>query len=312
MFPAWGFALAVLAWVVWRRMRPATGAAAAARAAGALGLAVLVGFGLAATTVTALAPPWQQLSRLADRSERPDTFGLGAIEAFVAANADDDEPVLFIGQNGHLIARDAGVRNVSRIGDPSTWSPRNRSRTSSRRWRPRVVMSCSRSTAPTPRSGCARESPSIWPSAATGRSPSSPTAAGRLAPGGPGARRRLVCAAVKHARNIAIIALLALIVAAVPGGGNAEDAILATISIVFFALIGFAGYQLYRQNRLAYLGLTDGQRAAFVGALGAIVLMIAGAAELTETGAGLMVWLAVIGFAVFTLVKVWGDARRSY
>ena len=118
VFPAWGFALAVLAWVVWRRMRPATGAAAAARAAGALGLAVLVGFGLAATTVTALAPPWQQLSRLADRSERPDTFGLGAIEAFVAANADDDEPVLFIGQNGHLIARDAGVRNVSRIGDP--------------------------------------------------------------------------------------------------------------------------------------------------------------------------------------------------
>ena len=118
VFPAWGFALAVLAWVVWRRMRPATGAAAAARAAGALGLAVLVGFGLAATTVTALAPPWQQLSRLADRSERPDTFGLGAIEAFVAANADDDEPVLFIGQNGHLIARDAEVRNVSRIGDP--------------------------------------------------------------------------------------------------------------------------------------------------------------------------------------------------
>ena len=117
---------------------------------------------------------------------------------------------------------------------------------------------------------------------------------------------------MRVARNIAIIALLALIVAAVPGGGNAADAILATISIVFFALIGFAGYQLYRQNRLAYLGLTDGQRAAFVGALGAIVLMIAGAAELTETGAGLMVWLAVIGFAVFTLVKVWGDARRSY
>ena len=119
VFPAWGFALAVLTWVVWRRIaagdrrpppRPAP--------PGPLGLAVLVGFGLAATTVTALAPPWQQLSRLADRSERHDTFGLGAIEAFVAANADDDEPVLFIGQNGHLIARDAGVRNVSRIGDP--------------------------------------------------------------------------------------------------------------------------------------------------------------------------------------------------
>ena len=66
-------------------------------------------------------------------------------------------------------------------------------------------------------------------------------------------------ALVRVARNIAIIALLALIVAVVPGGGNAARAILATISLVFFALIGFAGYQLYRQNRLTYLGLDDGR-----------------------------------------------------
>jgi len=117
---------------------------------------------------------------------------------------------------------------------------------------------------------------------------------------------------VKTARNIAIIALLALIVAAVPGGGNFADAILAVISLAFFTLIGFAGYQLYRQYRLTYLGLTDGQRAMFVGALGAIVLMIAGASELTETGAGLFVWIAVIAVSVITLVKVWGDARASY
>ena len=32
-----------------------------------------------------------------------------------------------------------------------------------------------------------------------------------------------------------------------------------------------------------------------LGALGAIVLMIAGADELTETGAGLLVWLGVLG-----------------
>jgi hypothetical protein len=49
-----------------------------------------------------------------------------------------------------------------------------------------------------------------------------------------------------------------------------------------------------------------------VAALGAIVLMIAGASELTQTGAGLLVWLAVIAFSVITLVKVWQDARSSY
>jgi hypothetical protein len=117
---------------------------------------------------------------------------------------------------------------------------------------------------------------------------------------------------VKTARNVAIIMLLALVVAAVPGGGNAAAAILAVISLTFFALIGAFGYQLYRQNRLAYLGLPERQRAMLVGALGAIVLMIAGAAELTETGAGLLVWLAVIAFAVITLIKVWQDARSSY
>lgn len=117
---------------------------------------------------------------------------------------------------------------------------------------------------------------------------------------------------MRTARNVAIIALLALVVAAVPGGGNAADAILAVISLTFFALIGAAAYQLYRQNRLTYLGLTDGQRALVVGSLGAIVLMIAGAAELTGTGAGLLVWLAVIAFSVIMLIKVWGDSRRAY
>jgi hypothetical protein len=117
---------------------------------------------------------------------------------------------------------------------------------------------------------------------------------------------------MKAARNIAIIVLLALIVAVAPGGGNAAAGILAVISLSFYVLIGAAGLQLYRQHRLSYLGLSDGQRAMFVGSLGAIVLMIAGASELTATGAGLLVWMAVIAFAVITLIKVWGDARASY
>jgi hypothetical protein len=117
---------------------------------------------------------------------------------------------------------------------------------------------------------------------------------------------------MRTARNIAIIAVLALIIDLVPGGGNAADGTLALISIVFLALIGIAGYQIYRQYRMDYLGLTDRQRALVVGSLGAIVLMIAGASELTQTGAGLLVWIAVIALAVFTLIKVWGDSRASY
>ena len=117
---------------------------------------------------------------------------------------------------------------------------------------------------------------------------------------------------MRAARNIAIIALLALIVAVVPGGDNAGRAILTALSLVFLALIGFAGWQLYRQYRFTYLQLDERRRALLLGAFGAIVLMIAGADELTETGGGLVVWLAVLGAAIFAIFRVWTDSRASY
>ena len=117
---------------------------------------------------------------------------------------------------------------------------------------------------------------------------------------------------MRVARNVAIILLLALIVDVVPGGGNSARAITTAISLIFCALIGFAGYQLYRANRLTYVGLTDRQRAILLGSLGAIVLMIAGLDELTSTGVGLLVWLAVIALSIFSLVKIWTDVRSSY
>jgi hypothetical protein len=40
--------------------------------------------------------------------------------------------------------------------------------------------------------------------------------------------------------------------------------------------------------------------------------MIAGADELLATGAGLFLWLAVLGVAIFSLVKLWTDVRSSY
>ena len=107
---------------------------------------------------------------------------------------------------------------------------------------------------------------------------------------------------MRAARNIAIILLLALIVSEVPGGGNVADGLLAAITITFLVLIGALAYQLYRQNRLAYLGLADAQRAIVAGALGAIVLMIAGTDELLETGLGVFTWFAVLGIAVYALI----------
>lgn len=113
-------------------------------------------------------------------------------------------------------------------------------------------------------------------------------------------------------RNIAIIAVLALIIDVVPGGGNAARAIEVALTLMFLALIGFGGWQLFRQNRLTYDSLTDRQRALFLGAIGAIVLMIVAIDEMTATGAGLLVWLAVLGAAIFAIARVWMEAHSRY
>ena len=114
---------------------------------------------------------------------------------------------------------------------------------------------------------------------------------------------------MRAARNIAIILLLALIVSEAPGGGNLASGLLAAITITFLVLIGALGYQLYRQNRLTYLGLAEGSRAIVVGALGAIVLRIAGTDEMLEGGLAAFIWFAVIGISVYGLVRVYQDSR---
>jgi hypothetical protein len=117
---------------------------------------------------------------------------------------------------------------------------------------------------------------------------------------------------VRTARNIAIILVLALIVDLVPGGGNVAQALIAAVGILFLAMIAWSAYVFYRQNRLAYLGLTDRQRALFIGALGAITLMIAGASKLTATSGGTLIFIGVVVFAVLAIAKVWTESRAAY
>jgi hypothetical protein len=109
---------------------------------------------------------------------------------------------------------------------------------------------------------------------------------------------------VRAARNI-----LALVVAAVPGGGNLADGILAVLLIAFLVILGAAGYLAYRQNRLAYQTLDDRQRLFLLGALGAIAIMIAGADELLDSGAGTLVWIAILGLSIFAIARVVAESR---
>jgi hypothetical protein len=116
---------------------------------------------------------------------------------------------------------------------------------------------------------------------------------------------------MRTVRNIAIIMLLALVVAFIPGGGDVAKAIVTAITIAFLATIAWAAYTLYRQNQLTWFSLTDGQRAQVVIALGLVVLMIAGADELLSTGLGTLAWILALGVAAAMVWRVWLEARSA-
>jgi len=109
-------------------------------------------------------------------------------------------------------------------------------------------------------------------------------------------------------RNVAIVALLALVVAFAPAGGNVAEAILTAITMGFLAGIAWTLFVLSRQNQLTLATLSDGRRALLYGALGMIALLIAGSDELFSSGGGTLVWIVLLGASVAAIWRVWIDA----
>jgi hypothetical protein len=114
---------------------------------------------------------------------------------------------------------------------------------------------------------------------------------------------------VRTARNIAIIALLAVPVAFVPGGGNVADAIIVALTLGFLAGIAAMIYMLYRQNQLTLSTLTDSRRAAMYGAAGGIALLIAGQDELLDWTGGIVLWIGLLVACGFVIFAIWREAN---
>ena len=114
---------------------------------------------------------------------------------------------------------------------------------------------------------------------------------------------------MKAARNVAIIMLLALGVAFLPGGGNAVDTVTTAIAMAFLAGITWMIYMLSRQNQLTLATLTDGRRAIFYGAFGMLALLIAGQDKLWSSGAGTLLWVVLLAGSIFAIYRVWSEAN---
>jgi TRAP-type C4-dicarboxylate transport system permease small subunit len=115
----------------------------------------------------------------------------------------------------------------------------------------------------------------------------------------------------KHLRNIAIVVLLALAAWQLPGGGTAVGTINNVLGLIFAGGIVFFGYRLYMEHRTTLFGLEDRLRGLFYGSLVLLALALIGTSRLfDEGGVGVLIWLALIGAAVYGGFTVYRASRE--
>jgi hypothetical protein len=117
---------------------------------------------------------------------------------------------------------------------------------------------------------------------------------------------------MKMARNWAIIALVALAVVAVPGGGPTFNVVMSVLTIAFLVGIALAGYRLYHDNRFTIDALTDRQRFVLYASIGVAILNFTATARLFNAGGiGVLVWLVLLGLCSYGVMWVY-VSYRSY
>lgn len=103
-----------------------------------------------------------------------------------------------------------------------------------------------------------------------------------------------------------LIALAALVLTVLPGGDNALDVVLTTLSIFFFVALALLGYRLFRQFRFELESLPDNQRAILYGSVGLAFLTLCATGRLFDVGGGgAVIWLALLGASSYGIYSVW-------
>jgi hypothetical protein len=116
---------------------------------------------------------------------------------------------------------------------------------------------------------------------------------------------------VQFAWKFGVVALVALLLVVLPGGGNALDVVLTALTIAFFAAIALLVARMYRQYRLDIETLDSSIRLALYGSLAIAVLTFTGTDRLFDAGGGgVLAWFALLALASYGLFWAWTHYRR--
>jgi hypothetical protein len=111
-------------------------------------------------------------------------------------------------------------------------------------------------------------------------------------------------------RNVVIIALLAAVVAILPGGGAGAQVVLTALYLIFLAALVWVGTVMYREHRGSLYLLSDGRRALLYSAVGVLAVTLTATHRLLETPAGSVAWLLLLGVSVYVGGTIIWAARR--
>lgn len=111
--------------------------------------------------------------------------------------------------------------------------------------------------------------------------------------------------------GLAIIALVALAIVAMPSGGSFVDLVNNTINAVFLLLIGFGMVRLYRSQGEWLSSLSERDRGIVYGAVAIGTLSVVALDRFRDLwNGGIVLVILILAACGFAIYWVWRESRR--
>lgn len=114
---------------------------------------------------------------------------------------------------------------------------------------------------------------------------------------------------MRLARNFAIIAVLAALVAFAPAGGTVMSTALVALTMCFLGVIAWAIWTFASRNEFTFDAMTDRDRLLIYGAAGMVALLLTGTSRFFASGLGTVAWIVLLVGSVMIAWRTWQSAN---